>query len=132
MANNAKLIEVLREIGRRVSRNAIWTRGARFPDRGSRAGPDFSWSDEGRRKGRVPSRSLRRATVASIFREQRDGGWVTLQDVDLILYVRRLPGRTDQYEAQMYAQGRPFSDAFDQKLGRMPEPPAIAPLAGHG
>jgi len=38
---------------------------------------------------------------------------VTLQDVDLILYVRRLPRRTDQYEAQMFAQDD-LLDAFDQ------------------
>jgi hypothetical protein len=34
----------------------------------------------------------------------REPTGMAVGDVDLILYVRRLPGRIDHYEAQMYSQ----------------------------
>lgn len=111
MSDEAKIVVALREIGRRVLEERF---GALEPvsGQGIQGGTRFQLSDDGRIKTcavKVVTKDHGRIH----FPRAQDGGWVTLRDADLVLYVRRLPGRADQYEAQMYAQAD-LLDAFDR------------------
>jgi hypothetical protein len=112
MEDETSVVTILRGIGRRILEDRYGALTS-VSGQGIQSGTRFTFADGDDRRTcavKVVAKDHNRIH----FPRAEDGvGWTTLRDVDLILYLRRLPARTDHYEAHMYSQAALLT-AFDE------------------
>jgi hypothetical protein len=104
MKKVASTVQTLREMGEKILSDRCGPIAA-VSGRGVQGGTRFSIREDG--KNLVCA--VKVAAGDEIHRihfprSQRGATWTTLTEVDRVLYIRRRPGQTDQFEAQMHSK----------------------------